>query len=192
MVCVIGSNCPFEIEYCFLSKGTHPTKIVIFWTLVYELPKCAKTKHEHWTTLDIKWTEKYQLHHVTSSCWFDLPMPILFPMHICFQFFWEKIFFFCTSEMAIKCVFSQLKSCNLVQMKANQILFILAFFQCYMTHGSKVMTIWLDHLISCRNEIFWIDNSHHWNLGSTSQFRNFWICMRRNKWMKTGLRFKKC
>ena len=29
--CVIyrHRNCPFEIEYCFLSKETHPTKLVI-------------------------------------------------------------------------------------------------------------------------------------------------------------------
>ena len=83
MVCVIGSNCPFEIEYCLLLKETHRTKVVIaFWTLVYEPPKCAKAKYEYWTTLDINWTEKYELHHVTVSCLFDLPMPILFPMHI--------------------------------------------------------------------------------------------------------------
>ena len=37
MVCNIGSNRPLEIEYWFLSKETHPTKIVVvFWTLVYE------------------------------------------------------------------------------------------------------------------------------------------------------------
>ena len=153
--------------------------------------KHAKTKHEYRTTLDFKWTEKYQLHHETSSCWFNLPMPILFPMHFCFQFFFKKkLFFFCTSEMAITCAFLHLQSWNLVQMKANKILFIMAYFQCYTTHGLKVMTIWLDHLISCRNEMFWIDNSHHWNLGSTGQFRNFRIC--RNKWMKPSFRFKKC
>ena len=76
----------------------------------------------------INWTEKYQLDHVTISSWFDLPMPIYFLKHICFQFFWEKIFFCCTSEMAIKCAFLHLQSWNLVQMKANKILFILAFF----------------------------------------------------------------
>ena len=129
MVCIICSNCPFEIESCFLSKETHPTKVVIvFWTLVYEPPKRAKIKHEYWATLDINWTEKYQPYHVTSSCWFDLPMPVLFPLYICFQFFWEKIFFFCTSEMTIKCAYLHLQSWNLVQMKANEILFILAFF----------------------------------------------------------------
>ena len=42
--------------------------------------------------------------------------------------FCEKMFFFCTSEMAIKCTFLHLQSWNLVQMKANKILFILAFF----------------------------------------------------------------
>ena len=54
------------------------------------------------------------------------------------------------------------------------------------------MTIWLDHLISCRiwNEIFWIDNSHNWNLESTGQFIFFRICI--NKWMKLGFRFSKC
>ena len=68
----------------------------------------------------------------------------------------------------------------------------MAFFQCHTTHGLKVMTIWLDHLISCRiwNEIFWIDNSHNWNLESTGQFIFFRICI--NKWMKLGFRFSKC
>ena len=98
-----------------------------------------------------------------------------------FSVFWEKIFFFCTSKMAIKCVFLHLQSWYLVQTKANKILFILVFFQCHMTHGSKVMTIWLHQQISCRNAIFWIDNSHHWNLGSTGQFRIFRIC-RKNEW----------
>ena len=115
----------------FLSKETHPTKVVIvFWTLVYEPPKCAKTKHEYWTTLEINGTEKHQLHHVTSSCtcWFDLPMPILFPMHICFRILLRNLFFFCTSEIAINCAFLHLQSWHLVQMKANKILFILVFF----------------------------------------------------------------
>ena len=51
------------------------------------------------------------------------------------------------------------------------------------------MTIWLDHLVSCRNEIFWIDNSHghHWTLGSTGQFRIFRIC--RNNLMNETMFF---
>ena len=40
----------------------------------------------------IYWTQKYQLPPVTSSCWLDLQMPILIPMHICFQFFKKKCF----------------------------------------------------------------------------------------------------
>ena len=64
--------------------------------------------------------------------------------------------------------------------------FHFVFFQCHRTHGSKVMSNWLDQLISCRNEICWIDNSHHSYLGSTGQFRIFRIC--RNKWFT----FLKC
>ena len=129
MVCIIGSNHPFWNWILFFVKRntSHKSCHSFFFTLVYEAPKCAKSKHEYWTTLDINWTEKYQLHQVTSSSWFDLAMPILFPMHICFQFFWEKIFFFCTSEMAINCVFLNLQSWNLVQIKSNKLLFILAF-----------------------------------------------------------------
>ena len=47
-----GSNRPFEIQYCFLSKETHPTKVVIvFWTLVYEpqsLQKLSMTTGQPW------------------------------------------------------------------------------------------------------------------------------------------------
>ena len=89
-------------------------------------PKCANHNHEYCKTLNINWTEI-----LNSSCsysfWFDLSMPILFPVNICFQFF-EKIFFFCTSEMAKKGVFLHLQSNHLVQMKANNNIFILACF----------------------------------------------------------------
>ena len=105
-------------------------------------PQSVRKQSMSWTTLDINWTEKYQLNHVTSSCWFDLPMPILFPMHICFQFFWEKTLFFCTSEMAITCAFLHLQSWNLVQMKANKILFILFFFS--MSYDTRFKSY--DHL----------------------------------------------
>ena len=76
----------------------------------------------------INWTKKY----LTGPCnyfmliWFTNAYTL--PLHICFQFFWKKIFFCCTSEMALKCAFLHLQSWNLVQMKANKILFILAFF----------------------------------------------------------------
>ena len=185
MVCVVGSNQPFEIEYCTLSKETHPTIVVIvFADSSLWAPKVCKNQAWVLKNLEYKLDRKYQLHHGTISCWLVAPMPRLFPMPF---FFCEKIFLFGNSEMVIKCAFLHPQSWNLVQMKANKIIFILAFFQCHTTHGSKVMTIWLDHLISCRNEIFWIDNSHHWNLGSTSQFRIFRIC--RNEWMKPSLRF---
>ena len=106
MVCVMGSNRPFEIEYCGCHKKniSHKSCDIFFWTVVYVRPMCAKTKHEYWKTLDINWKKKFQLHRVTSSCWFDLRMPILNPMHICFSFL-RKIFFCWTSETAIKCTF---------------------------------------------------------------------------------------
>ena len=138
---VIASNRPFEIEYRFMSKETHPTKVVIvFWTLVYEPPKCAKTKHEYWATLDINWTEKYQLHHVTSACWFDLPMPILFSYEHLFSVFLIKIFFLLHQWNGHKMRAFASKNWNLSQMKANKIIFILVFSQCHTIHGSKVMT----------------------------------------------------
>ena len=89
----------------------HSFLVIRLWA-----PKVCKNQAWVLDNLRNKLDRKYQLHHVTSSCF------------TCFQFLWEKIFFFCTSEMAIKCAFLQLQSCNLVQMKANKILFILAFF----------------------------------------------------------------
>ena len=136
---IIGSNRPFEIENCSLnlSKETHPTKVVIVFLEMSPQSVQKASIFKYWTTLDINWTEKYQLHHVPSSCWFDLQIPILFPMHICFQFFWEKICFYCTSVMTINAHFLHLQSWNVVQMKAIAITFssLWLFFQCHTTHG---------------------------------------------------------
>ena len=58
------------------------------------------------------------------------------------SFFCEKIFLFGNSEMVIKCAFLHPQSWNLVQMKANKILFILFFFS--MSYDTRFKSY--DHL----------------------------------------------
>ena len=93
-------------------------------------------------------------------CWFDLPMPILFPMNICFQFFWEKLFFCCTSETAIKCGFFHLKNWNVVQIKANKILFILVVFS--MPYNTQFKKLWpFDWITSFHAEMKYFELTTH-------------------------------
>ena len=140
MVCVVGSNQPFEIEYCTLSKETHPTIVVIvFADSSLWAPKVCKNQAWVLKNLEYKLDRKYQLHHGTISCWLVAPMPRLFPMPV---FFCEKIFLFGNSEMVIKCAFLHPQSWNLVQMKANKILFILFFFS--MSYDTRFKSY--DHL----------------------------------------------